>query len=113
LPPYDPVARQRGRRFDLCLPVWYRAAGEALWHAGITENVSASGVLIRGEGPVAPARPIVVAIALPSASGCLVGRGSIVRTVEGSVHTTLATFAIAVRRFHIDHWKSVLPRLTR
>jgi hypothetical protein len=94
------------------LPVWYRVADETAWHAGITESVSSSGAVIRGDAPRDPSQAVIVAIALPSGQGCLVGRGSIVRTVERSTRTTPATFAIAVKRYRIDRCKSVLSKLT-
>jgi hypothetical protein len=92
----------------LCVPVWYKAANETEWHAGITENISATGALIRADGPVVPTQPVVVAIALPAVQGCLVGRGRIVRTVETPAPTALSTFAIAVKRYRIDGYASVL-----
>ena len=101
----------RAQRFDLRVPVWYKAAGETAWHAGVTQNISANGALIRADSPVAPTQPIVVAIALPQVSGCLVGCGRIVRTVEPAV-TASATFAIAVKRYRIDRYESVLRGIT-
>jgi len=98
----------RAHRFDLCVPVWYKTANETEWHAGVTENISASGALIRADGPAVPTAPVVVAIALPPANGCLVGRGRIARTVETPADPTLATFAIAVKRFRIDRYESLL-----
>ena len=98
----------RAHRFDLCVPVWYKTANETEWHAGVTENISASGALIRADGPVVPTAPVVVAIALPPMNGCLVGRGRIVRTVEAPADSSLATFAVAVKRYRIDRYESVL-----
>jgi hypothetical protein len=103
----------RAHRFDLCVPVWFKAGNETEWRAGITQNVSASGALIRADSPVVPTEPVVVAIALPAVNGCLVGRGHIVRTVEPLERPALAAFAIAVRRYRIDRYESFLRGFTR
>jgi hypothetical protein len=105
-------ASSRARRFDLSLRVWYRSANETQWHSGKTQCVSATGAVIRADGPVAPSRPVTVVIALPSVAGCLVGCGRVVRTVETFAQTALSTFAIRVSRYRIQS-KSVLFRTLR
>ena len=97
----------------MCLPVWYKAANETEWHAGLTENVSSTGALIRADSPVVPTQPVVVAITLPSVEGCLIGRGRIVRAVETPAPMAFATFAVTVKRYRIDRYESVLPGITR
>ena len=77
----SPSTRWRARRFDLSLPVWFRAAGETLWHNGVTQSVSTDGAVIRADGPAPSSEPVIVVIVLPSVAGCLVGRGRVVRTV--------------------------------
>ena len=99
----------RAQRFDLNLPVWYRVADETQWQSGVTETVSATGASIRVADPVRTRRPIHVVIALPSAAGCLIGSGRIVRTVETDGRPVV-TLAIAVGHFHIRS-KSVLRRI--
>jgi hypothetical protein len=98
----------RAQRFDLNLPVWYRATSETEWHVGVTETVSSTGALIRVEESVPATQPVHVVIALPSAAGCLIGTGRIVRTPETDEHP--ATFAIGVGHFHIRS-KAVLTRI--
>lgn len=39
----------RLKRFDLPVPVKFRASGEQEWHAALARNVSASGALVIGE----------------------------------------------------------------
>ena len=39
----------RLERFPLRLPIRYRAIGDARWAHGTTENISAQGVLVRGD----------------------------------------------------------------
>jgi len=89
----------RAQRFDLHLPVWYRAMSETEWHVGVTETVSSTGALIRVEESVPATQPVHVVIALPSSAGCLIGKGRIVRTAETDRQP--ATFAIGVGHFHI------------
>jgi hypothetical protein len=38
----------RVERFPLRLPIWYRPVGAVQWAEGITENISARGVFVRG-----------------------------------------------------------------
>jgi len=94
----------------LSLPVWFRAAGETLWHNGVTQSVSTNGAVIRADGPAPSSEPVIVVIVLPSVAGCLVGRGRVVRTVEPCAQRAVATFSIAVRRYRIRS-KAVLSRL--
>ena len=54
----------RASRFALKLPVRYRLAGDARWYQGRTENISHSGVLFRGEGPINVNTPIELRVAL-------------------------------------------------
>lgn len=42
------VDKARARRFDLQIPVRYRANGDGDWHRGTTRNISRSGVRSRG-----------------------------------------------------------------
>jgi len=99
----------RAQRFDLNLPVWYRSADETEWHAGVTEKVSATGALIRVEESLPSAQPVHLVIALPSAAGCLIGTGRLVRTDDADGHAA-GTFAIGVGQFHIRS-KAVLKRI--
>jgi hypothetical protein len=99
----------RAQRFDLNLPVWYRRTGEARWQSGITETVSATGTLIRAADTAPSEWPVSVVIALPSAAGCLIGRGRLVRTSDTDGEPA-ATFAVSVGHFHIRS-KSVLKRI--
>ncbi len=53
------------RRFHLHLPLRYRPAGEERWYDGITENISASGVLFRARHVFGPETPVEISLALP------------------------------------------------
>lgn len=101
-------AGTRARRFDLHLPVWYRAADETEWHTGSTQSVSATGALIRADEPAVPSEALTVVIALPSVDACLVGHGRIVRSALPPAQADPPTFAVSVSRYRIAHCESVL-----
>ena len=101
---------RRPQRFCLCLPVWYRAAGEAEWHTGLTRSVSSTGALIRADESGVPAKRVIVAIALPSAEGCLVGSGRVVRKIGAPAEGSPASFAVAVSHYRLERRDSVLRR---
>jgi len=102
----------RARRFRLCLPVWYRTADDTRWHSGITKRVSSTGALIRADGLALPSKPILVAIALPSTSGWLFGRGRIVRVVPAAAQEDPLVFAVSVSRYRIVDGECVLSHTT-
>jgi hypothetical protein len=104
-------SRRRPRRFALHLPVKYRADGERRWHDGLTVNLSAGGAVIVGDAPASGADGIVVMIPLPAASGCLIGRGRIVRTASTPARPERCSFAIAVPHYRLEHQPAALTRL--
>jgi hypothetical protein len=111
---WDPP--RRGQRFTLHLPVRYRMAGEADWHVGTTENVSRSGVMIRAEETPAPNSSVVVVISLPSvgsaSSGCLLGRGHVVRSVGPCPPTGESAFAVTVACYRLEPLQHALDTIT-
>src|SRR5215475_8795394 len=60
----------RAPRFPLHLSVRYRRVGDRQWRRGETENISRSGVLIRGEDPleIDATVELMVALAVRSAA---------------------------------------------
>jgi len=100
--------RQRcAQRFGLRLPVWYRGAGDLDWHAGTTENISCSGVMIRAAGQRAvPGASVVFVIPLPSSrsksAGCLRGRCRVVRNASPYRGRGEYAFAVVVTRYRLD-----------
>jgi hypothetical protein len=94
---------RRGHRFTLQLPVRFRAAGDARWQLGTTENVSRSGVMIRAASAPAADAQVDVLIALPYSDsevrGCLLGHGRVVRRGE-------AGFAVTVPRYTLRPLKA-------
>jgi hypothetical protein len=91
--------------------VRYRTAGELRWHQGITVKLSASGAVIEGELPPSRTGAIVVVISLPSAAGCLTGRGRIVRAPAPHARRDRPGFAIAVPHYRLEHRSAALARL--
>lgn len=89
----------RAQRFPLATPFRYRTLGETGWKAGVTVNLSRSGVLFAAEDPVHPGMAIEMWFTLPpaadNATGAqVVGSGFIVRADEASEPPRLAA------RFH-------------
>jgi hypothetical protein len=58
-------------------------------------------------------RDIIVAIALPSVDGCLVGRGRVVRTIEAPAEGAPPSFAVAVSHYRLARLDSVLRLAAR
>jgi PilZ domain-containing protein len=48
----------RGLRFQVHVPMLYRALGESGWRRATTENISKSGVLFHGEEPLGSKTPV-------------------------------------------------------
>jgi hypothetical protein len=105
------LSRKRSVRYALDAPVLYRADGEQRWFEGRTIDASSSGVLISGELPAGYGGAITVLMLLPDATGCLTGRGSIVRVLHGEARGDDSTFAVSVVRFSIERATAALSRL--
>jgi hypothetical protein len=77
--------RPRAARFNLRIPIRYRASGEVAWDEGTTENISRTGVLFRTERLLKEGTAVDMSFVLPVEMGgesraevsC---RGRIVRT---------------------------------
>ena len=77
--------RPRAARFNLRIPIRYRASGEVDWGEGTTENISRSGVLFRAKHLLEVGTAVDMSFVLPVEMGgkaraevsC---RGRIVRT---------------------------------
>jgi len=55
----------RAARFNLRIPIRYRASGEQSWGEGVTENISRSGVLFRAKQLLGVGTAIDMAFMLP------------------------------------------------
>jgi hypothetical protein len=69
------------------------------------------GALIRADESGVPAKQVIVAIALPSVEGCLVGRGRVMRRIEAPAEGVPVSFAVAVSHYRLERRDSVLRRL--
>lgn len=59
------VTKDRAHRFAIRTTVRYRFRSERAWFGGVTENISSSGVLFRGEQPCVPGTKIEMSLTLP------------------------------------------------
>lgn len=55
----------RARRYEIGTLIRYRVRGAREWHEGVTENISISGVLIRGAQALDPRTAIEMRFLLP------------------------------------------------
>jgi PilZ domain len=80
-----PMMREEGsraRRLTLDLPVRYRSPGSRRWREGRVENISRSGLLLRGVDLLDVDTAIEMTLVLPAQFGtAIVCRGRVVRTV--------------------------------
>jgi len=74
---------------------------------GLSRCVSTSGAVIESDDLPSVSDSIVVVIALPD-SGCLVGRGRVVRTQPSTGPDSPATFVIAVNQYALEHRERIL-----
>lgn len=58
----------RAQRFPVATPVRYRSLTTSDWNAGITVNISRSGVLFAGETPMRPGMAIEMWLTMPSSA---------------------------------------------
>lgn len=90
----------RAHRFDIQLPLRYRASGETAWHEGRTQNISYTGVLFWVDGLMEAHTPVEISFDMPVEVGgergaAVICQGEIVRTVLPA--TTDAQPALAAR----------------
>ncbi len=79
--------RRRAHRYPIRLPVRYRCRGERDWHRGVTENISCTGLLFRGDELVHPQTPVEISFSLPPE---LTGRTEVRVACAGYIVRTLA-----------------------
>lgn len=91
----------RARRFDLRVPVRYRAFGGDDWHTGSSENMSRTGLLFRADRLLPVSTPIEVLVTLPigpegSEIRC---RGRVVRAVPSAAPHSLPALATTISTY--------------
>jgi hypothetical protein len=94
----------RAPRFPLHLSVRYRRSGDPEWRRGETENISRSGVLIRGEDPLEVNATVELLVAFdvrsaPADAGEVLCSGRVVRTVSPSDDHSRPGSAVAIEQF--------------
>lgn len=82
-----PKLAKRSKRYPLRVPFRYRIKGERRWHYGMSMNMSDSGILFEGEGPLQVGTHFDGQLALPEkmgvrASGCITFHAAVVRSPQ-------------------------------
>jgi hypothetical protein len=77
---------RRAQRFAIAMPIQYRPLSDVTWLDGQVENISRTGVLLRGAQIMNVATPIQMRFELPAEFGGQTGalvvcRGQVVRTI--------------------------------
>ncbi len=92
----------RAPRFDLRVPVRYRAFGGDDWHEGSSENMSRTGLLFRADCLLPVSTRIEMLVTLPIGPGgseirC---RGRVVRTLPSASPDSLPALATTISAHH-------------
>jgi hypothetical protein len=102
----------RAPRFEVGVPLRYRAIGESIWRDGKSQNVSHTGVLFEPEAALSRDTPIELLLEmpaeLPACRGMLLRRGRIVRGVAPSALEDRPASAAAAFEHH--YWPPPDPR---
>jgi hypothetical protein len=109
---YEGIAlniKHRAPRFEIQMPLRYRLNGEGKWRNGITENISRTGVLFRGEEFAEPNTPLEMSLALPdripeARSARVACRGIVVRSQRPGVGEAFPLLAST-----ISHYRLIRP----
>ena len=91
----------RAPRFDLRVPVRYRALGGDDWHEGSSENMSRTGLLFRTDRllPVSTAVEMLVTLPVGPGGAEIRCRGSVVRAVPPASPDSLPALAATISNF--------------
>jgi len=101
-----PSDKARAQRFELQIPLRYRAGGEIDWHRGTTRNISRSGVLFQGEDWAEPRSHLELNLRLPRENGVdrsaeLACRGTVTRSERGGSDETGHLIAISISHYRL------------
>jgi len=93
----------RARRYEIGTHIRFRVRGDREWHEGVTENISISGVLIRGTHSLEPNTAIEMKFFLPveldgECAAEVFCRGIVVRSSKCRIPA--GTVTIAARIVH-------------
>ena len=98
--------KTRAQRFELHIPIRYRAGGEADWHQGTTRNISRSGVLFEGEDWAEPRCHLELTLRLPRENGVdraaeVACRGTVMRSERGGSEEGGHLIAISISHYRL------------
>ena len=95
----------REARYAIRGTLIYREAGENDWHKGVTENLSATGVLFRGEAPVPLNTPLEMSITPPKgldrkSADSIFCWGKVVRAaLDAGSTSTKPVYAVKINKY--------------
>lgn len=98
----------RAPRYAIPITVHFRTAGELAWVEGRTENISASGVLVRTDRRLEPDTSIEMLLHIPAdlpglISGSTICRGRTVRALGPSLHEDRPAFAAMIVEYDTSY----------
>ena len=101
-----PSEKARAQRFELQIPLRYRAGGEVDWHRGTTKNISRSGVLFQGEDWAEPRSHLELNLRLPRENGVdraaeLACRGTVTRSERSGSDEAGHLIAISISHYRL------------
>ena len=92
---------RRAQRFAIAMPAQYRALDDLVWLYGKVENISRTGVLLRGPQPTRADSPIEMRFALPAEVGgedgaVVICHGEVVRVLQPPASDAPKTLAVKI-----------------
>ncbi len=95
---------EREARYAIRGTLIYRPAGESDWHKGMTENLSTTGVLFRGDAAVPINTPLEMSITPPKGldrrTDSIFCWGTVVRSASDTSSTsTRPVFAVKIEKY--------------
>jgi len=104
------IDKTRAQRFELRIPLRYRADSDGGWHSGTTRNISRSGMLFHGEYWAAPSTSLELTLLLPLQIGVdraaeVICRGKVTRSERREIEEGGPLMAI-----RISHYRLVRPK---
>lgn len=63
--PVQPGVQYRCKRFAIRIPVLYRSSNEPHWRSGVSQDISCTGILFRGEEALAPNSRLLLRFVVP------------------------------------------------
>jgi len=98
--------KTRAQRFELHIPLRYRAGDEVDWHQGATKNISRSGVLFQSEDWAEPRSRLEITLRLPRENGIeraaeVVCRGTVTRSEQDGSDEGGHLIAISISHYRL------------